>query len=619
MILYDIDRHLGLNIFIAILAILATIAIAYFVFRSIKKERKKFREEAINYIDGLIQKNELIADVTTYISRSSAAEFSLIYIDLDKFSNIIDAFGKDEAQKILSKVAYTLVDNLPPRVELTRLQDDKFVAFARGEYRKQEVEEIAIKLLDAVSQPIKFFGDNEVTVTASIGIALYPSHGLTYKDLINDAEIAVYLCKREGGNNFKFYSLENMNESANLAYYQQIKKGMKNKEFCLYYQPMFDCEKKNIFAIEGLLRWNHPEYGVLSPYKFINIMEQTGDINWVGQWGLEVLAKEQAYLARKYPEYNILMSMNLSPKQLISPTIVEDFATIMKKTKVQPKNIILEIEEFTLFEKHEAIKQNIASLSKIGFLIAVDGFSLDYGTLSKLASMPIDIVKVDNDFLDSENETFLKEKFVNMLVDYTQKEQKIIVAEGIEEKEMYERASSMNLPIMQGFYFAKPMDEDDLDDYMSEGAWVKKLSGEEEVAPVEEEITANVEEDLEEEEENPKKAKKKSKKNKKAKEEVVEETPVEEETPTDEAVEEVPAEEPASEEEQPVEEEAPAEETAYEEEQPVEEEAPAEETTEEAVEEQATEETPVEETPQEEASATEESAEEQPTDEEKTE
>ena len=222
---YDINGHLGLNILIAIFVVIITGVLSFLIFQSIKKERKKFREEAINYIDGLIQRNELIADVTTYISRSAAAEFSLIYIDIDKFSNIIDAFGKDEANNILSKIAYTLVDNLPPRVEITRLQDDKFVAFARGEYRQNEVEEIAIKLLDAVSKPIKFFGDNEITVTASIGIALYPSHGLTYKDLINDAEIAVYLCKREGGNNFKFYSLENMNESANLAYYQQIKNG----------------------------------------------------------------------------------------------------------------------------------------------------------------------------------------------------------------------------------------------------------------------------------------------------------------------------------------------------------------------------------------------------------
>ena len=615
MILYDIDTHLGLNILLAIFAVLATVGLGFFIFRSIKKERKKFREEAINYIDGLIQKNELIADVTTYISRSSAAEFSLIYIDLDKFSNIIDAFGKDEAHKILSKVAYTLVDNLPPRVELTRLQDDKFVAFARGEYRRDEVEEIARKLLYAVSQPIKFFGDNEVTVTASIGIALYPSHGLTYKDLINDAEIAVYLCKREGGNSFKFYSLENMNESANLAYYQQIKKGIKNKEFCLYYQPMIDIEKKNIYAVEGLLRWNHPEYGVLSPFKFINIMEQTGDINWVGQWGLETLAKEQAYVARKYPEYNILFSMNLSPKQLISPTIVEDFATIMKKTKVQPKNIILEVEEFTLFEKHEAIKQNIAALSKVGFKIAVDGFSLDYGTLSKLAAMPIDIVKVDNDFLDPENETFLKEKFVNMLVDYTEKEDKVIVAEGIEEKDMLTKAQEMKLGIMQGYYFAKPMDQDDLDDYLQDASWNKKFSKETEVVELEEVKEEPVEiRDPDEVKEEKKKSKKKSKKERaleeeqdltepepvleEVKEELPEEAPVEEvkeeEVSKEATTEETPQEEVAPEE--PVEEQV-AEETVEEQV----EETPAEEPVEEQVEEATTEEqTAEEETPTEE-------------------
>ena len=587
---YDIDTHLGLNVLVAVIAVLATIALAFFIFRSIKKEKKKFQEEAINYIDGLIQKNELIADVTTYISRSSAAEFSLIYIDLDKFSNIIDAFGKDEANNILSKVAYILVDNLPPRVELTRLQDDKFVAFARGEYRKDEVEEIAVKLLEAISKPIKFFGDNEITITASIGIALYPSHGLTYKDLINDAEIAVYLCKREGGNAYKFYSLENMSESANLAYYQQIKKGIKNKEFTLYYQPMIDTNKKDIYAIEGLLRWNHPEYGVLSPFKFINIMEQTGDINWVGEWGLETLAKEQAYLARRYPNKTILMSMNLSPKQLASATIVESFTTIARKAKVNPKNIILEVEEFTLFEKHEAIKQNVANLSKAGFNIAVDGFSLDYSTLSKLASMPIDVVKVGNDFLDSENETFLKEKFVNMLVDYTMKENKTIVSEGIENYEMLVKAKDMNLGIQQGYYFAKPMDADDLDDYLDAEEWVGLIDSNKakEENPFEDQTTeeqtseeVNEVEELPQEEvpveEKTTKEVSKEKKAKKSKKAKKEETPVEE---TPQIEEEQVSEETPVEEEQPTAEEIPAE--AEQTSGDVSEDVPAEEVSEEA-------------------------------------
>ena len=562
---YDINGHLGLNILIAIFVVIITGVLGYFIFRSIIKERKKFREEAINYIDGLIQRNELIADVTTYISRSAAAEFSLIYIDIDKFSNIIDAFGKDEANNILSKIAYTLVDNLPPRVEITRLQDDKFVAFARGEYRQNEVEEIAIKLLDAVSRPIKFFGDNEITVTASIGIALYPSHGLTYKDLINDAEIAVYLCKREGGNNFKFYSLENMNESANLAYYQQIKKGIKNKEFCLYYQPIIDTKNNTIYSIEGLLRWNHPEYGILSPFKFINIMEQTGDINWVGQWGLETLAKEQVYLSKKYPEYNILLSMNLSPKQLVSPTIVENFSLIMKKQKASTKNIILEIEEFTLFEKHPVIKQNIANLSKMGFKIAVDGFGLDYSTLAKLEAMPIDIVKVDNDFLENENENFLKEKFVHILVDYTQKEEKHIVVEGIENEEMFDRAKEMKLDIMQGYLFAKPMDSEDLDEYFNAKEWNKILNPTKDVVEgsnfIDNPEYQNKEENLDTKEEEKPKKKKKSKGHKEEVEAPEEKVEVQEESSSDDAIKEENTSDEMPQEEN-VENEAPQEENA---------------------------------------------------------
>ncbi len=493
----------GANIFVSIIIMLALIGLGILVFRSIKKEAKKYKEESINYIDGLLQKAELVSDVTAYISRSSAVEFSLIYIDIDKFSNVISAFGSDEANKILEKIAYTLLDNLPSRVELARIKEDKFIAFAKGEYAEDEVEEIAKRLLEAVSKPIKIYGDANINITASIGISFYPIHGLNFKELMSNAEIAVYICKRNGGNQYKIYSMENMNETANLEYYHQIKSGIKNKEFCLYYQPMIDCRNNTIYGIEGLLRWNHPVHGILSPYKFINIMEQSGDINWVGLWGLESLMKEYEVLATKFPSLKFKMSMNLSPKQLANPNITSDFQKVLKTVRIQPKNIVLEIEEFALFEKHEGIKQNVQNLNKLGFKIAVDGFSLDYVTLSKLEALPIDVIKVDNDFLDPENDTFLKDKFVDMLVDFTKTESKELVVEGIEDEKMLNKAMQMHLDNMQGYYFAKPMSDVELENYIKNESWKALIPNEEKVEVIEEkkeEIVEEVKEPVIEEE-----------------------------------------------------------------------------------------------------------------------
>ncbi len=479
MILETDRMNDGLYIFLAIIAFIVTCLLIYLIYRSVKKEEKKFKEEAINYIDGLMSKAELISDVSAYISRSSAVEFSLLLIDIDKFSNIIEAFGKEESDKIIQRVVYILLDALPSRIELARVKDDQFVAFARGEYSHNDVEELAQNILETLRKPIQVYGDNEINITASIGIAYYPMHGRQYKELVDDAEIALYICKKQGGNEYKVYSMENMTESENLEYYNQIKKGMKNKEFCLYYQPMIDVKNQKLFAVEGLLRWNHPEHGLLSPYKFINIMEQSGDINWVGLWGLECLMTEYESLTIKYPGLDIKMTMNLSPKQLINPDLVSDFQKVLKKSRVGANNIVLEIEEFAIFERHAAIKQNLADLSKLGFKIAIDGFGLDYSTLAKLEKMPVDMIKIDNDYLTDEDNAFLMNKYVDMLVEYTNQENKIIVSEGIEDDDMMNRALASGLSVMQGYHFSKPISSDDLEEYIKNEGWKKQVVSEE--------------------------------------------------------------------------------------------------------------------------------------------
>lgn len=559
----------SLSIFLTFVVVIATIGLIYLLYRVVKKEIKRYQEEVANYIDGVESKREITADVNAYISRSVSAEFTLLNVDIDKFSNVVENFGEEEAERIIKGLASKLLEVIPSRVMMGRVKEDQFVIFARGEYSREEMVRLAKKILTTVSAPNKVYDESSLQLTCSIGICYYPQHGRTFKELLESLEIATFICKRNGGNQYRIYTREeSKDEGANMEYYYQIKNGIKNKEFTIYYQPMVDVKTKDIYAFEGLLRWNHPELGVLSPHKFINIMEQTGDINWVGLWGLETVIKQHTELRRKYNK-DYYMSLNLSPKQLANPTLPQDFQKLIKKYRVSAKFFILEIEEFAIFEKLDQVKTNLTQLSELGFQIAVDGFGLDYKALKKLEENSVDVIKLDREFLNNDEDQYLKEKFVGILVDFVKNRDNAIICEGVENYDYLDRAQKMGLNIFQGYYFAKPMSEEDVFDYVASKDWLYKLekpvetvSFTQDVEKRAEELNAmlddnNVEEapaeeeKVEEPELDTKKAKK-EKKEKKQKEEApvvepVEETPVEEEK-TEEPTEEVaePVEENAN-------------------------------------------------------------------------
>ena len=463
----------GLAVFLSVLALLAVGAIGFVLFILIRKERKLFHYEVSNYIDGVENKREIIASINTYISKSVNQEFALLYVDIDKFSSVIENFGKEEAANIIRSLATKMLTVLPVRVSLGRLDEDRFLVFVRGEYSKEDTIKIARHVLEVISAPLKLYAEAQLSLTASIGIAFYPQHGRNFKQLNESLEIACYVCKRDGGNKYRIYT-EEENQSTNMEYYYQIKEGIKNHQFDLYFQPIISGETKEIYAIEGLLRWNHPELGVLSPYKFISIMEQTGDINWVGLWGLETLIKDFVRIRKTYPK-DFKMSLNLSPKQLTNETLAQDFAKLVKKYHVQPRSIILEIEEFSIFEKQEAIKDNLQKLSDMGFDIAVDGFGLDYKALKKLEDSNVNVLKLDREFLRDFSGEALKNKFVEILVDFANTNHCQLICEGVEDFSYLERARGIGINYYQGYYFSKPISRDELDLYMSNRDWVEKL------------------------------------------------------------------------------------------------------------------------------------------------
>ena len=561
----------SLAVFLTIVVVLVTLGIIYVLYRVVRREVKRYKEEVANYIDGIETKREITADVNAYISRSVSAEFTLLSIDMDHFSSVVENFGAEEAERIIKGIAAKILETVPTRVLVGRIKLDGFVVFAKGDYSREECVRMAKKILQVIAEPIKIYDESSLQLTCSIGICYYPTHGRNFKELLESLQIATFICKRSGGNQYRIYSRdEKQDEGANMEYYYQIKNGIENKEFTIFYQPVIDKNSKDIYAFEGLLRWNHPDLGLLSPHKFINIMEQTGDINWVGLWGLETIVREQFELRKKYNR-EFLMSINLSPKQLSNPTLPQDFQKIIKKYRASAKNFILEIEEYTIFEKLDQVKANLTFLREMGFQIAVDGFGLDYKGLKKLEDNQVDVIKLDREFLDEEADQYLKDKFVSILVDFVKNQQRTLICEGVENYDYLERAMNMGIEKFQGYHFAKPLSFEELVQYIDTKAWLPKFEKPKVVEIIKEEEAERLNEELEKSREQHKAEEETTKEDVPVEETKVEETsveePVEEETP---AFEEAPVEEAAVLEEAPAEaalEDAKAEEPEVQEEE----------------------------------------------------
>ncbi|MDY0209552.1 MAG: phosphodiesterase [Bacilli bacterium] len=459
----------GALIFVAVLAIIATIVLAIFVFYRFRKDYRNYREEMTLLIDGALSKNEIIFSITSYISKiPKDMSFSVMLLSFDKFEEVVNIFGEKEAQKILERFVSNIDKALPQKAQIGRYSKDEFLVVVRSDYSRVETMRLAERMKEAASLPIKVMGGTETNHHVSIGIAYYPYHGRNFKQLLNSLNLALYIAKREGGDSIILYSDEmNVQESENVRFYGEIKEAIANKQFMLYYQPIVDIVTQHVYGAEALLRWQHPEYGVLSPNKFIHIIEQSGDINWVGNWGIERLIQEYLQLKKMFPGKHFQLSMNLSPKQLANENLIMNFQNLVKKYRVLARNLTLEIIEFAIFEKHDVVKDNLNKLKELGFQIAVDGFAMDHTILEKMGSLPIDIIKLDRDFLQEDEETsFLKTRYAEMLIEFAEKNNKKIICEGIENIDMLKKAGEYHINLLQGYYLSKPISEEDFHQYL---------------------------------------------------------------------------------------------------------------------------------------------------------
>ncbi len=458
----------GIAILLMFVALIITGGLGFLFFWLIKRNMEKEKEESEVIIEDAITKKQMEDSITQYIKKVDRfGALTLLYVDIDGFADLNEVFGREACDQILKEAATRIIRVLPYKASLCRYVNDEFLIFIKDEDNKARIEKLANQINEIINNPYQILVGETIRLSASIGIVTYPLAGETFEALYNNLLLTTYVSKRDGGNKFTdFYASIGDEETSNMEYFQEVKGAIQRDEFTLYYQPIIDMENNLIQGCECLMRWNHPEKGVQSPATFLKVLEQSGDIAWVGRWGLQEMMKTHDMLATKFQEIPLRFSLNLSTKQLLDPDLANTFIDIIKKANAKPENYMLEISDFMMLEKIAVVKTNIYKLRDFGFKIAVDGFEIDGQSVQAIQRAPIDVIKLGRNFLKDIENNFMKERLLEILVKFANENGRTLISEGVETPEIAKYVKDQNVYLEQGYLFGKPMSQEGFNEYL---------------------------------------------------------------------------------------------------------------------------------------------------------
>lgn len=445
-----------------------------------RKEQEKLIEQHANYdaLTGLPNRNLFLDRLRQSLVQQEKSVFTgaVLIIDIDRFKTVNDLFGHDEGDPILQELAERIQAVVDSRDTVSRLGGDEFAVLLTDTEDDWEIERIAQDILLAISAKINAGEDQEVVLTASIGISVYPFDGTTETALLKQAEAARNQAKSDGGNKFRFFSKQ-MNERATRALRLEaaLRKAIENDDLEIHIQPIIECVSGTVAGCEALARWNDPELGVVSPAEFIPIAEDTGLIVPLGK---QVLKKTCEFFqecnARGYDLNGI--GVNISPRQCREDGFVNLVKTILDETGMPPRSLTLEITESVMFDDSQIDPVSLMTAIKtLGVKISLDDFGTGYSSLSYLKRLPIDTLKIDRTFIkDIENDPD-DQALVNAIVTMANALSIGVICEGVETRKQNTILLRMGCREIQGFYFGKPMPADAFFDFLAEEPFKAEL------------------------------------------------------------------------------------------------------------------------------------------------
>ncbi len=403
------------------------------------------------------------------MAQRNGTKVAIIFLDLDHFKRINDTLGHNAGDKLLQKVSENMMVVLrtsdivaransesQPEAALSRLGGDEFTILLSGLTEMKHAVVVAKRIMKCLDLPVKVAGQ-ELYVTGSIGIAVYPDDGEDINTLLKNADTAMYHAKNAGRNNFQFYA-KYMNERtlSRLNMEAKLKKALERNEFILYYQPQVESATSTIVGVEALIRWEHPEMGLVSPNEFIPIAEETRLIIPIGEWVLRTACAQMA-VWHKAGFNKIRVGVNLSSLQFRQGNIVKTIKNILATTGLDPQYLELELTESMVMQNVEETIATLWQLKEMGLKLSIDDFGTGYSSMSYLKRFPLDTLKIDRSFIKDIMTDSSDAAITKATIGLAQGLELTTIAEGIETKEQLTFLRKQGCDQIQGYFISRPV------------------------------------------------------------------------------------------------------------------------------------------------------------------
>ncbi|WP_333871543.1 EAL domain-containing protein [Desulforamulus putei] len=392
-------------------------------------------------------------------ARRNGKKLAVLFVDLDNFKTINDSLGHHTGDKLLKKIARKLTACLRESDTVSRVGGDEFVILLSDIISIDDTDKVANRILELFNQPIKI-NNYELYVTGSIGIALYPDHGKSERAILKNADIAMYKAKGKGKNGFQYFDsiMRSEVEFANTIK-RDLGLALEKNQFFLCYQPLVDVRTGKVASMEALLRWQHPKKGIISPFHFIPIAEETRQIISIGEWVLRTACRQKKeWLNMGYSGFSV--SVNVSVHQLQRPDFAKVVCEILNEIELDPRHLELEITETVLIKAMDTVVRNLYHLKEIGVKIIIDDFGTENSSFRYMQKFNFDGLKIDKSFV-SEIKVDVNKAIVDAIILLGHRMELGVTAEGVETKEQLDCLVKCGCDKVQGYYFSKPLPPDE--------------------------------------------------------------------------------------------------------------------------------------------------------------
>ncbi|MBI3753762.1 MAG: EAL domain-containing protein [Deltaproteobacteria bacterium] len=440
--------------------------------------KRRQAEETIRHMAYFDPLTELPNKTNLYqiISKTKAASeahkepFALLLLDIDRFRDINNSLGYHQGDELLKEIGSRLKETLKHGEELARFGADEFAILIPGA-DSERATDAAKEILNVMDAPFETSGLN-LYIQASIGIALFPGHGSEADLLIRHAEIAMFQAKKKGSG-YSVYVLEfEQGASRRLALAGDLRHAIENSGLLLYCQPKVDIKTGRISGAEALLRWEHPAEGMISPNEFIPIAEHTGLIKPLTYWVLDASIRQ--CFAWQEQRFSVPLSVNLSVRNLHDPRLMDKISGLISTWGIAPGGLEVDLTE-SAFTDEPAVYNTLTHIRNMGINIFIDDFGTGYSSLSYLQKLPVNAIKIDKSFVFGMTKDKNSANIVNSTIGLAHSMNLKVIAEGVENKEVYDNLSELGCNEAQGYYISKPMPAEQFTDWAEKSSWKKRV------------------------------------------------------------------------------------------------------------------------------------------------